>query len=447
MTSRAETLSRYNSSKESATLLPDIGDAQQMHGHDGVVGALGGLLISKKISMPSSDTDADKDHLDASRSNEALKGKGLKQCASPVRRTTTTVNELDGKNSNVNPSDRAIGTIGREITSEKPISLPLRSLSGGSSRGDPSISQTRSSFNSLKKSKIPGPVRRSLDQNLTPLTPAGDMGGELDASSSARLGTGLSGSSSSLARIIPSRDLELQLDGDGRLGLLRKSTSGTGIAPDISGIAPGGKSERISSKVTKNFSCDAQTLAASRVPDPGMTTTTTTSSASSTPINNTSTLRSSTNTLIEHATSFQAACKARVASQKKSLQSAFAAGSAAGAAAGGGAGQRGVGVGLSAKDTRTVLRESAAASETDAKRRKRAEIYAINNFLKQREMERYAAFQAEQDRLLNSDDISWCSADSSLMPTPRYRSEKERRYDPTASSPSRSSKAKSMGGV
>lgn len=136
-----------------------------------------------------------------------------------------------------------------------------------------------------------------------------------------------------------------------------------------------------------------------------------------------------------HTSSFQAVCAARVASQKKNLASAFAAG-----------GKGGEG-GFSAKETRALIRESTAAIEAAAKVRNRAEIYAINNFLKRREIEKYCAFQAEQEKKLSLDDISWCTADSSLMPTPRYRSEKERKYDPTPLSPSKTKKGKSTGGV
>jgi len=130
------------------------------------------------------------------------------------------------------------------------------------------------------------------------------------------------------------------------------------------------------------------------------------------------------------AVSFQQACKNRVAKQKKELSATLSTN----------AGPQG----FSAKEARASIREASAARAEEAQKRKRAEIYAINRYLGAREKMRYEAFLVEQERQLQEDEVSWCSADSSLMPTPRYRSEKERRYDNTTPT---KDKTKSIGGV
>jgi len=61
------------------------------------------------------------------------------------------------------------------------------------------------------------------------------------------------------------------------------------------------------------------------------------------------------------------------------------------------------------------------------KNRERAEIYAINTFLRTLEQEKFEKFKAELTSLDSLDDITWCSDESSVMPSPQYRTEKEKR--------------------
>ena len=89
------------------------------------------------------------------------------------------------------------------------------------------------------------------------------------------------------------------------------------------------------------------------------------------------------------------------------------------------------------------LKQEEAAVRDKVRHRNRAEVYAINAYLKNEEQKRFNAFvfaqkaeEAEQAARAEAgredhgyrDDVSWCSADSSVMPTPRYRNERERNY-------------------
>jgi len=58
------------------------------------------------------------------------------------------------------------------------------------------------------------------------------------------------------------------------------------------------------------------------------------------------------------------------------------------------------------------------------RKRMRAETYAINAYLKKIENAKWEKLQAEQT---GADDISWCSDDSSVLPTPRYRTPNEKK--------------------
>ena len=59
--------------------------------------------------------------------------------------------------------------------------------------------------------------------------------------------------------------------------------------------------------------------------------------------------------------------------------------------------------------------------------RYRAEVYAVNAYLKKIEQARFEALKAEMVAKEMVDEVSWCSDDSSVLPTPRYRSASERK--------------------
>jgi hypothetical protein len=59
------------------------------------------------------------------------------------------------------------------------------------------------------------------------------------------------------------------------------------------------------------------------------------------------------------------------------------------------------------------------------KDRYRTEVYAINAYLKKLEYEKFEALKEEKSLIDTPDDISWCSDDSSVLPTPRYRTPAE----------------------
>jgi hypothetical protein len=112
------------------------------------------------------------------------------------------------------------------------------------------------------------------------------------------------------------------------------------------------------------------------------------------------------------STSFQNACKARLLKkQKEALAESNAIVAAIRA--------------TSAKESRDATsKRQATTQEKDRLHRRRAEVYAINAYLQKLETSRYEEFKKKQEQLLDaSDDISWCSADSSVMPTPRYRAQ------------------------
>lgn len=62
------------------------------------------------------------------------------------------------------------------------------------------------------------------------------------------------------------------------------------------------------------------------------------------------------------------------------------------------------------------------------RRRHRAEVYAINTYLRRLEEERFETFKRERsEKGCGVEDYSWCSDDSSVLPSPRYRTEAEKR--------------------
>ncbi len=135
------------------------------------------------------------------------------------------------------------------------------------------------------------------------------------------------------------------------------------------------------------------------------------------------------------ATDFQATCRARAMKKHKELMARASQENTA----------------LREHETRMqqslrLKREEASVREK-VRQRNRAEVYAVNAYLKEEEQKRFDAFlsaqkvdEAEEAARLEAelgsqgeirdlrDDVSWCSADSSVMPTPRYRNERERNY-------------------
>lgn len=137
---------------------------------------------------------------------------------------------------------------------------------------------------------------------------------------------------------------------------------------------------------------------------------------------------------------FQAACKARVLKKQKEMLARFK--------------EQTMNLPqdeTSRQESQRLRREETAMKDKE-RHRKRKEIYAVNAYLKQQEQLKFKLFLKEQKEAeLEAaartekeqeegeggsggqardarDDVSWCSNDSSLMPTPRYRNEKERNY-------------------
>ena len=130
---------------------------------------------------------------------------------------------------------------------------------------------------------------------------------------------------------------------------------------------------------------------------------------------------------------FQAACKARVLKKQKELIVRLKEQSL----------NESEGITETSRQESARLRREEAAIREKDKHRKRKEIYAVNAYLKQQEQRKFQLFLSQQKKLearatmrgfeesggSNArDDISWCSNDSSMMPTPRYRNERERNY-------------------
>ena len=79
-------------------------------------------------------------------------------------------------------------------------------------------------------------------------------------------------------------------------------------------------------------------------------------------------------------------------------------------------------------DIKSTVKPPRSGESFDEKQRKRdrlrAETYAINAYLKKIENSKWEKLKAEQTQ---ADDISWCSDDSSVLPTPRYRTSSEKK--------------------
>ena len=135
-------------------------------------------------------------------------------------------------------------------------------------------------------------------------------------------------------------------------------------------------------------------------------------------------------------TDFQAACKARVLKKQKEMLARLKEQSLT-------LSQE---VTTGRQESQRLRREETAMRDKE-KHRKRKEIYAVNAYLKEQEQLKFKLFlktqkEAELEAAAKAakksneetqaldfrDDVSWCSNDSSLMPTPRYRNEKERNY-------------------
>ena len=93
---------------------------------------------------------------------------------------------------------------------------------------------------------------------------------------------------------------------------------------------------------------------------------------------------------------------------------------------------------VSQQNASAPLRPRPASSEQNpVKARRRAEIYAINAYLRSLEMKKFDDFKLEMSSYKNASNarsdcvdelscISWSSSQSSLMPSPTYRSAKEK---------------------
>jgi len=329
----------------------------------------------------------------------------LTQCASPVKRFTPRTGIIPSTSTTVSANKRNGKNM--DTTSQTmPLPLPLRtsSASDGSSRGGNgngngngkgnSLSQ---SVNAIRKSSIPKPVNglRSSMEKISALESESIQMSHLSGPHNAMAN---STHAAAVSRIGGSKSTPL-------------------IEIETFNLASSGMSTHRKSKKLENDSQSGQSMSLSSD-----------GSANSKAIKAITALTSSVD-----AVSFQQACKNRVAKQKKELAAIL------GASAGS--------QGFSAKEARASLREASAVKAEEALKRKRAEIYAINRYLGVRETMRYEAFLVEQERQLQEDDISWCSTDSSLMPTPRYRSEKERRYDNTGHATPTKKNARAVGGV
>ncbi len=395
----------------------------------------------------------------------------LKQCASPLKaRTRTSVDaggagvlhrdvDRDPASSN-NPWERSHslglgGSPGHSVTVSAP---PLHSASASASasvhlqssaaerlndalgtattaRGNPINVLTRTSVNSLRKSKIPAPASASLRKSL-------DTAG----SSSTESSTGSLGKTSLFSSTAPANLMTSSSAGSSRSGgggaravtslNLENITSGNSNAD-------GNNSNTKSKTLKTRQKLQNRPRAGSDVSDSKGSDTDTASiksgaSNSSGGSSNSAMVKSLVATTgatqNASASSFQNACKARVALQKKALQLALRSSVDSAHAHN------------SSRDMHAAIKEATANQELEKKKRNRAEVYAINAFLKNMEIERFTIFLKEQQEKESNegdnDDISWCTADSSVMPTPRYRSEKERNY---AGSPSKRSAA--AGGV
>ena len=379
------------------------------------------------------------------------------------------------------------GAGGRSTSNAAAAALSGALGAAATSRGNPINILTRTSVNSQRKSKIPSPgvsassapsLRKSLDSAsarssggtststgssssnaqspnnnnyansnnkalLSATSPASlslmessASAGSPSSRSSAPVGAGIS-SGTGTATATTSASAVKPLNLGGILGAASNpntttTTTGTGITT--------GSSSNIKLKLRQRGDSDSDLS----------DTNSNTDSASVKSVNSNSSAGSSNSAMVKSlvkpagatsnasATSFQNACKARVTQQKKALQMALR-NSVDSAHAHN-----------SSRDMHAAIKETTAITELEKKKRNRAEVYAINAFLKNMEIERFTIFLKEQKEKesaeggeggLDNDDISWCTADSSLMPTPRYRSEKERNY---TRSPSKSAAA---GGV
>lgn len=379
MLGRDGILSKYEKSSSSSVVLPDISQQNQL---ESVVLGKKMLMTPKQTSPRANSTNSNvsEDHHRETNTPPRSSDR-LQQCTSPVKNLirmgntppmlqTEPLTKEEKTNYNIN-------TANLQKFSQ---TAPMRSLSGSGARGNPSAMLSRSSLNSIRKSKIPAPTRQSMDKSFSYST---DQGSSPSKHSALAARQTLPVDSSAMIKNISTATVGV-LDLTGVIApSIRLNDHEGDSATDYSKSSGGSGNSHIVRQLTSNV--DALT--------------------------------------------FQQACKNRVARQKASLQATQAASGAPHS--------------FTAKEVRSNIREATAAAAEAAQRRRRAEIYAINRYLGQRETAKFANFLADQERQLQADDVSWCTADSSVMPTPRYRTEKERRYDNSQSK----SRSKFVGGV
>ena len=428
-----------------------------------------GTGSDSKVSSSSSSSSSSgrpKSGNNAYDKNKNSPAERLKQCASPLKaRNGTSVGaggagvlhrdvDRDPASSN-NPWERSHslgGSPGHSVSVSAPplhaapASVHLQSSAAAerlndalgtatTARGNPINVLTRTSVNSLRKSKIPAPASASLRKSL-------DTAG----SSSTESSTGSLGKTSLFSSTAPANLMTSSSAGGSRSGSggaravtslnLENITSGNSNAE---GNNSNTKSKTLKTRqILQNRPRAGSDVSDSKGSDTDTASIKSGASNSSGGSSNSAMVKSLVTTTgatqNASASSFQNACKARVAQQKKALQLALRSSVDSAHAHN------------SSRDMHAAIKEAAANQELEKKKRSRAEVYAINAFLKNMEIERFTIFLKEQQEKESNegdnDDISWCTADSSVMPTPRYRSEKERNY---AGSPSKRSAA--AGGV
>jgi hypothetical protein len=381
--------SRYTKQGSSPLHLPDIGGGASVPGPfllGQKVVMVAKPSVSPSTSSPNKKSSPGSGNKNYVQTKSSPDDERLKQCISPMKRfpTDDTINS-SSKRVSENSQPRHI------VTSQR-----SQSSGGGTTattaRGNTISNLTRTSVNSLKKSKIPAPLRRSLDL------------GSSDRNSTEKTSL-LSASRGDDHRVSLSSTAPARLNLD---SIMNNDSNNSTKTTDILG-----RPRRDSDLSDSGTDRSSHSGSSNSV----MVKTLTSSSAI---------------TSNSSAISFQNACKARVAQQKKALAAAIRSSKDS---SGG------------ARDVHAALKEAAQVAENDKKRRNRSEIYAINAYLRKVEKHRYQTFLSEHEKTIGNDDVSWCSADSSVMPTPRYRNQDGKRPGQDGSATPSKSPSKALGGV
>jgi hypothetical protein len=441
----------------------------------------------------------------------------LKQCISPLKSREVNTNSGGGSSdSGTSPGmQRLISHVSygsptknnnntnTDFDTDVTRSISTMRQSQSAGRGNAISMLTRTSINSLKKSKIPAPscsnLRRSVDSATVPRRSSSSSDGNDNgnrkgntefsktfpdssrSSSSSILSTSASAASASTS--VGTNDtnikqkLTIAID-----DILRRNTTTTTdgsitaklrISANTSGIK---RSNSVSVAVSDEDSgtgrrkarggSDIDSLSDNDNSQSGSDVSNVSrSSANSVSIKklvggnagNSNDIKGSitASTTASAASDFQAKCKARVLKQKNKIQEIARIQEINNNDNNSNSKNKN-------KNIHKAIEESMNLLKDIEKRKKRIEIYSINHYLQEIESKRFQDFLSEQRRGISGDDdddgngngnfpddnVSWCSADSSVMPTPRYRSDKERRYDPsTPVKSSSSSISKNIGGV